>query len=120
MNHTLDQIRATHALGFVQGRQRAFQGDEGGKIVAKMPSYIVNNGLLSTLAFAKSKRGDFEAIMLAVADHLAQKEVGLLTSQQRTSLAAFIDALSKAEARVLRHATAETLAYLNYLKRFAS
>lgn len=121
MNHTLDQIRSQHALAAVTDGNQTFIGKNKGDIVKKLPQLIMTNGLLQVLAFAR-KEGDtsgYGKAMLAVAAHLAQPRVAILLQQPRT-IEAFIQALQSADARTLRLATAETLAYLNYLKRYAS
>ena len=123
MAKTLDQIRATNALSSATEGNQTFIGKKGGDVVKGLPQLVITNGLLGVLAFAlaqkdKETSGHGKA-MMAVASHLAHKEVGVLTTQP-ANLKAFTDVLSKVDAQILRRATAETLAYLNYLKRFAS
>ena len=121
MTKSLDQTRATHALNAVTDDTKTFIGKNQNDVVKKLPQLIMTNGLLGVLAFTKkeSDASGYGKAMLAVGSHLAQKEVALLNAAPAT-VRDFIDMLARADARALRHATAETLAYLNYLKRFAS
>jgi|YelNatPaOPRAMG01_1025707.scaffolds.fasta_scaffold196233_2 CRISPR-associated protein Cmr5 len=121
MNHTLDQIRSANALQAVTDGNQTFIGKNRGDIVKKLPQLIMTNGLLQVLAFAK-KEGDtsgYGKAMMAVATHLADPRVRVLTSRP-DNLEDLAKIISNADARILRLATAEALAYLNYLKRYAS
>ena len=121
MNYTLDQIRSNNALAAVTDGSHTFIGKNRGDIVKKLPQLIMTNGLLQVLAFAK-KEGDASGhgkAMMAVATHLADPNVRVLNARP-ADLAAFTAALSQADTRTLRLATAEALAYLNYLKHYAS
>ncbi|MCZ7636223.1 MAG: type III-B CRISPR module-associated protein Cmr5 [Verrucomicrobia bacterium] len=117
--NSLEQRRATHAGRHATGLQQ--------RDVAKLPALIINNGLLATAAFALGeKRGPMKVAMDALAGHLAGR--GLIamiesdngkmvtpdTKEMIDDLAARPDALS------LQRATIEALAYLGYLKRFAT
>lgn len=126
----LDQIRAKHALDFwhpAQGQPPSARGVNQGDVVNKLPGLIVANGLLQTAAFAKSKGGGHEELMLAVFRFLCHRDRALLPQppqprQGETELDTYIRLLSDgadATSHRLRLATAEALAYLTYLKRFA-
>lgn len=112
----LEQIRAKNALAW---KDKIGTGNEGGRAVAKkVPTQIIQNGFLGALAFAIENKGSgYENAFKAILDHLkiAKCDQGLPCDD----LQKFLDALSDKDADVLRAVTAEALAYLNYLRRFA-
>ena len=102
----------------------AYGGAAGGDVVSKLPSLIVNNGLLATLAFAKSKEGGHTKLMAAVVGFLSKMEVRATPApdgfrQGDGPLDPYIRVLTTSDSIVLQRATAEALAFLSYLKRFA-
>jgi CRISPR-associated protein Cmr5 len=111
----LEQLRAAAALEPAKTLDRS--------AINKLPGLILTNGLLATVAFCLADGGgenkkDMRAALNATARHLAQR--GLIGSPGN-SAQAIIDELS-AEGRSfldLQLATAEALAFLGYLKRFA-
>lgn len=116
----LEQIRAKHALAFWNNPPSDVRGEGGGDVVRGLPALIVNNGLLATLAFAKSKGGGHENLMKEIGHYLsfpAPQGPGVLKSV--SNLDGFITELINGNSALLRLATAEALAYLAYLKRFA-
>ena len=112
----LDQIRAGNAI---RHRDAAVSGKEGGEVVKKVPTMIVGNGLLAAAAFAEEQKADsgyrkvFEDCILP---HLKTRQVGLNVPAQ--DLRSFIEYLSASDSATLRAVTAETIAFLNYLRRF--
>ena|SRR5213592_2899201 len=113
MNQNLEQIRAKHALDHAtEVKKRENEGD----CLSGYPSLIVNNGLLATLAFSLDKEKQHLRVANAVAYHLHHLGV---VSQNAPGASALRDALVKADSHALRRATAEALAFLAYLKRFA-
>lgn len=126
----LEQIRAAHALSFwhpTRGEAPSARGVNQGDVVNKLPALIVANGLLQTAAFARSKGGGHEELMLAVFRFLCHRDRGLLPPPPQprpgeNELDTYIRLLSDgqdANSHRLQAATAEALAYLGYLKRFA-
>jgi CRISPR/Cas system CMR-associated protein Cmr5 small subunit len=126
----LEQIRAKHALDFwhpAQGQAPAARGVNQGDVISKLPSLIVSNGLLQTAAFARSKGGGHEELMLAVFRFLCHQDRALLPQpppprEKETELDTYIRLLTEGEqanSQRLQLATAEALAFLGYLKRFA-
>jgi CRISPR/Cas system CMR-associated protein Cmr5 small subunit len=126
----LEQIRAKHALNFwrpAQGQPPSARGVNQGDVISKLPSLIMSNGLLATAAFAKSKGGGHEELITGVFRFLSHAERGVLSlpplaRQGETELETFIRLLTEgnqATSGRLQVATAEALAYLGYLKRFA-
>lgn len=116
----LEQIRAAGALEFWAENQ-AQRGQEGGEVIAKLPALLINNGLLATAAFCKAKGGGHEALMLNILQFLKAPEIGILTiagfRQGEDEFSALVRAAA-VDSLTLQRATAEALAYVNYLKRF--
>ena len=116
MNRTLDQIRADHALAATGLKKRA---------VTRLPAMILTNGLLATAAFALDKEEELLDAMNAVAKHLRQTGTIQLprgdNDDQRARATAkdLLEDLKSRDSAFLRLATAEALAYLAFLKRFA-
>lgn len=112
----LEQIRAKNAYAW---KDKIGTGNEGGRAVAKkVPAQIMQNGFLGALAFAIENKGSgYENVFRAILEHLeaAGRSYGLPCND----LQKFLDELCSKDADVLRTVTAESLAYLNYLRRFA-
>ena len=113
----LDQRRAAHAIKY---RDTEFKGAEGGGVVKKIPAMIRENGFLGTLAFALERNksglknpGHYQ-VFTCIVEHL--KELNRITSGKPEDLA---DELVKSDSVKLRDVTAESLLYMNYLRRFA-
>ena len=118
-----EQIRAKNALAAAPS---IGLGNEGGRAVAKkVPAQIVQDGFLGALAFAieKSENGKdikngygntFKAIMRHLPD--VGKDYGLCAEND---LQKFLNKLCAQSPDVLRVITGESIAYLNYLRRFA-
>jgi CRISPR-associated protein Cmr5 len=109
----LDRERASIAWSNVQEvKPKAYQAKYG-SLARKIPTLIQTNGLGQTLAFLKAKRKDHHNEMFK---HLSE----WLSS--RISVAGTENFLSKIfvmESSTYRLATAEALAFLQWLKRFA-
>lgn len=114
---TLAQIRAANALK-CYGRE--FGGQQGGEVIKKLPTRIHSNGLLASLAFCLEKGGDHLEVATLIAEHLAfQAPDGRVAITRHRDLVGLIEELAGADASLLRRATSEALALLNYMKRFA-
>ena len=113
----LEQVRAKNA--YAKRMIRKGKGGGDGKAVAKkVPEQIIQNGFLGALAFAIENAGTgYEDVFNAILHHLDDAKVnhGLPCG----SLKRFMDELCDKDADVLRAITAEALAFLNYLRRFA-
>lgn len=118
----LDQFRADNALiacGLKQpppGRIAPARVAE--QAVTKLPALIVNNGLLAAAAFAQKKGGELLGAMDAVAWHLADGRIGRLP-RNGGNAQAMTQHLVASDSQVLQLATAEALAFLSFLKRYA-
>lgn len=114
---TLAQIRAANALR-CHGRQ--FGGEQGGEVIKKLPARIRNDGLLASLAFCLEKGGDHIDVASLVAEHLAHEAPdGNIAITHHRDLVGLIQELAEGDSSLLRRATAEALALLNFMKRFA-
>lgn len=125
----LEQIRAKNALNVKINSEEG----ESDSIAKKVPAMIMTNGILAAAAFALNKQRDFEKkpnrdmskkpgyvqVFEAIIHHLQDKEIHLLDVSV-CSLEKFIATLTTdTDSCKLRLITAETMAYLNYLRRFA-
>lgn len=110
---TLEQQRAKKAWECVQEAKAQNWAGEYRTIAVKTPSLILTNGLGQTLAFLCSKpdRPHFQALYR----HLNEWLGGQL--KLNGDLLEWI--INNANSQEYRHATAELLAFLQWLKRFA-
>lgn len=121
---TLAQIRATNALKW---KDHDFGGQKGGDVVSGFPTLVKTDGLLAAAAFAvewkdkkkgvRKHQGEFH-LLKAIAEHLSSSGVAICEARNPED---FVEELARAaDASKLRRATAEALAFLNYLKRFVA
>lgn len=109
----LEQIRAAAAIGPAKALDKSAAN--------KLPAMILTNGLLATAAFCLSEsegknRGGMRATLEITAKHLEdQKHLG----SGNGSVEGLIRDLSGKSSAQLQNATAEALALIGYLRRFA-
>lgn len=108
-----EQIRAKNALNVPIGKGAG----DGDSVAKKVPTMIRENGFLGAMAFAKEKGAGYADVFNAIFRHL--KSVALLPDTTADIDAVFAYLCSN-DAQTLRAVTAEAMAYLNYLRRFAS
>lgn len=113
----LAQIRALNAVD--AAKDGVFAGQNGGEVAKKIPAYIIESGLLGALAFALEKGGGHRAVFEAVLEHLKSDGINDPTARNAAGPEAWFEALANAPVSELRAATAETMAYLAFLRRFA-
>ena len=113
MQTNIEQIRAKNALSDTAAKAKRNKDEGEGDALSGYPSLIINNGLLSTIAFAVYKEGHHARIADAIAYHLNDQKI--ISATGATNLRT---ALVNCESSALRRATSETLAFLSYLKRF--
>ena len=99
----------------------------GGDAVSGFPMLVRTDGLLGALAFACERRGQHgdvrkhpgeHTVATALAEHLHADGNRIATTSTADDL---IEELAgQADDTMLRRATAESLAFLNYLKRFVA
>lgn len=109
----LDQIRAKNAIRY---KGENFKGAKDGKaIVKKVPTMIMNNGILASAAFAVESEGDYIRVFEAIIAHL--KDVGRLPADVQNTVR-LIEYLAGENSSKLREVTVEAMLFLNYLRRF--
>lgn len=109
----MEQIRAANALAKKDTiKAGAGEGDPNA-VCKKVPTLIINNGLLATAAFANEGKEGIQSVIQAIEAHL--QHVGIMPAGKT-----MLDWLSleQTDSSTLRRVTAESLAYLNYLRRF--
>ena len=118
----LEQVRAAAALP-VAGQTTKADANA-------LPAMLIANGLLATAAFAneKTKKGvpkrrEMQAVINGVARHLASADIGITPGATDTD--SLIKKLTdpqdvQANSVRLQRATAETLLFIGYVKRFAT
>jgi CRISPR type III-B/RAMP module-associated protein Cmr5 len=109
----LDQIRAKNAIEPAKSLDRS--------AVNKLPAMILTNGLLATAAFCEAEgggdnRNQMKRALDATTAHLSKR--GLI-AQGKTQTNELIADLAACDSVHLQRATAEALAFIAYLKRFA-
>jgi CRISPR-associated protein Cmr5 len=115
----LAQKRVGVAIAY-KGKIPKGQGE--GNVLSGFPTLVRIGGLLAALAFAleldkdgnRKHKGEF-TICQAVVEHLRGE--GIVKAGNPDD---FARELASGDATLLRRATAEALAFLNYLKRFAA
>jgi len=123
---TLAQIRAANALSSASQPGMGI-GQQGGNAISGYPMLVKSDGLLAALAFAienkanggRKQPGCF-LIADALAKHLSCDGVGIVEAENPDDLVEELSSAPDANAGQLRRATEESLAFLNYLKRFVS
>ena len=136
----LEQIRAQNAFA---ERDGGFRGAHNGEVVKKIPAMIITGGFLGALAFASEtkiqRQGRNNQIRLvrrghanvfaAIISHINRmREMGFeiippiqIDGQSDETLAQSLQQFAAGirSADALRAITAETMAFLSYLRRFA-
>lgn len=112
----LEQIRAKHADDAIKRHDKLSRS-----AVNKLPAMIIQNGLLATTAFCITdgggdNRAHMHTALHETARHLAA--LGLIASNI-SHAKDMIDDLCNRSSHELQRATAEALAFIAYLKRFA-
>lgn len=149
-----EQIRAKNALNVARAvvaeiersdskeKKREEEEKSFSSACKKVPTMVLDNGILAAAAFALEKNGKYADVFAAVVAHLADPEIALLDEprpqgdgdkvnladpeialldeqRKQLKLENFIDHLAGVSSDELRRITAEAMAYLNYLRRFA-
>jgi hypothetical protein len=123
----LEQIRARNALRFAQSGN-PIVNSQGGDVVKKLPALIMGHGILAAGAFAFQKQQDdqkkntengFYLCFNAMAEHLSDTAIALLPPDSQTLEGMLQHLISdKADSCLLKRVTAESLAWLAYVRRF--
>jgi CRISPR-associated protein Cmr5 len=117
LQKTKEQERAARAWAYItEVKGRAYQKDYK-SLAQKMPSYILTNGLGQTLAFLKAKgKGNRADEHEALYGHLSEWVTSQVDGKASDRL---LNWVVEKDSVAYRRATAEALAFLNWLKRFA-
>lgn len=105
----LDRCRAQAAWKAIQ--EIAATDKEYGSLAREMPTLIQVNGLAQTLAFLKAKNKTHHQNML--------KHLSGWVCQQLELQSDLLESVLGMDSQLYRRATAESLAFLQWLKRFA-
>src|ERR1039458_128308 len=113
----LEQIRAAAAM--------TIAGQTNKADASRLPALIISNGLLAAAAFANetagAKRPAMAIVMNGVAEHLANNVFAINALRGCKDAAGMIKALSQSsDSSDLQRGTAEALAFIGYVKRFAT
>lgn len=114
----LEQIRARNALAFADKHGHEVVGPHGGQVIKKLPSHVLNHGLLATAAYSFGEKRGWQITFDAIAQHLSDPSIKILSSAgTREDLMQQLTA-KIATSELLKIATAETMAWLQYARRF--
>ena len=112
----LDQIRAKNAWNACNGT--TFSNADGGEVVKKLSPMIRENGMLGALAFALAKKDDRNVGGYADAFNAICVHLNFIKKVNAGDAQALQTELLECDSLKLRDVTAETMLYLNYLRRF--
>lgn len=117
----LNQIRARHVLKFASD-EKGLRGENGGEVIKKIPPVLMNNGLLSALAYAMDERNEaWRKVFNGIARHLSSSEIAMVP-KNCSDAKSLLEHLTQDETKcdVLRVATDEAGAWLNFARRLVS
>ena len=117
---SLEQIRARNALAFANQHGANIAGAQGGEVIKKLPPHILNHGLLATAAYSFTEKVGWQLTFDAIARHLADPDIDIVPADKvkdRATLVSFLTA-KNTTSEFLKLATAETMAWLQYARRF--
>jgi CRISPR/Cas system CMR-associated protein Cmr5 small subunit len=119
MKKNLEQIRGRNALDFANKHGEEIRGPQGGEVIKKLPSLILNHGLLATAAYSYTEKRGWQLTFDAIARHLAHREIAVLPAkvENRQQMMDWLTG-DAASSEALKLATAETMAWLAYARRF--
>ena len=116
-----EQTRAAQALKFWNSEPaKKLAGREGAEVLRRLPALLLTNGLLATLAYAKTSPEPWKILMDEISAFLSPGKMGVLPAPA-PNLDSLIQVLTNelSDSLLLQRATAEALFYTGYLKRFA-
>ncbi|HHU15978.1 MAG: type III-B CRISPR module-associated protein Cmr5 [Kiritimatiellae bacterium] len=115
----LEQIRARHALKFANEYGAEVTGVQGGEVIKKIPPIIMNHGLLATMAYSFSEKKGWELVFDAIAQHLSSPAIAIVPASVNDRSKLIEHLTSEAtDSETLKRATSETMAWLEYARRF--
>lgn len=115
LQQTIEQERAAKAWDYIADvKDKPYAGKYGGW-VRRLPSLVLTNGLGQTLAFLRAKGKRQVNAPQKLYDHVSEWVMG----QVGTGTGSLLEWLMRQDSVTYRQATTETLAFINWLKRFA-
>jgi hypothetical protein len=116
----LEQIRARNAVAFARKDGPKVVGPQGGEVIKKLPPHILNHGLLATAAYSFTEKEGWQVTFDAIARHLADPDIAIVPADKVKDRATLLDFLTArtTTSEVLKLATQETMAWLQYARRF--
>jgi len=115
---TLDQRRAQHAWKTVSEAKNESNKDDVRGAIMSLPAQIVGSGLGPALAFLNAK-GKTANLLQALGDWVLDKRWNPQSTKEPPAANELLRRFADGDGTFLRQATDETLAYLQWLKRFA-
>lgn len=117
MQQNLNQIRARHVLEFARDPHTDVSGINNGEVIKKIPTVIMNNGLLGALAYAMDpKNTAWESVFTGITRHLASEDFIDPSCSTASDLLEFLVG-EYASSTILRNVTNETMAWLEFARR---
>lgn len=115
----LEQIRARHVLQFALDAGDKVRGNQGGGVIKKIPTTIMNHGLLAALAYSFSEREGWKLVFNAIAKHLSSEEIRIIPAglEDRIELLNHLTN-PNTSSETLKLATDEAMKWLEYARRF--
>lgn len=113
----LNQIRARHVIEFAKDPRTDISGINDGEVIKKIPTVIMNNGLLAALAYAMDpKNKGWASVFNGITRHLADEAFIDPSCSSASDLLDFLVG-EDASSTVLRNVTNETMAWLEFARR---
>ena len=115
MKKNLEQIRAANAM---KAAEKRIAGPNGGEVIKKIPPLIMNHGLLAVGAYAFDEKTGFKGAVDAIAEHLSHPDIQLVPQEYNNTDKLMRYLSEKADSVQLKLCTAESMAWLEYARRF--
>lgn len=106
----LEQKRAAHALNACKDKKR-FKTSKDSDVVKPMTTMVLDCGILPSMAYALDNNDKAHS-------HVFETFIDYRGS--KLALSDYLEQLARADSSVLRLVTAEFMAYVRYLRRFAN
>jgi|HubBroStandDraft_1064217.scaffolds.fasta_scaffold361139_2 CRISPR-associated protein Cmr5 len=118
---TLDQRRARHAWERVEEQDRGEKerAKEYAREARKLPTRIMASGLGQALVFLHAKAKDKKRGLASLLKDLTDWVIGQRLGERAKVKESLLESVVQGDSAFLRRATDETLAYLQWLNRFA-
>lgn len=108
----LEQKRAAHAFAAIKSDPKKFQTEKDADVTKKVTTMVMDSGMLPAMAYALENKDK-------VYERVFESYINYRKSANK-KLSDYFEVLSQADGRSLRMITADFLAYMKYLRRFAN